>query len=202
MAFDVSAKTSTVEPIAFRRSRWARSAVISSSAERVRSCAEYQPDTQARPNGASAALRAAASRGNLWPSSMPSKPASLASARHVSSGVSPPSSRRSSFDQPMGFAPIRIIRAFSSVSCFVGGRRRSPPPRELVDALQGQRLFVLAPRRLDFVPRRNLRYGHVPPMPARIGRCEGIGVDDDDAGAVGGSRLAQGPLEVGDVVDL
>ncbi len=66
-------------------------------------------ETQAMPKGASAFFSASGSRGNLLPSSMPSKPASLASARHTSSGVSPPSSSMSSLDQPMGLAPIRIV---------------------------------------------------------------------------------------------
>ena len=61
------------------------------------------------PKGASAFFNASGSRGNLLPSSMPSKPASLASARQTSSGVSPPSSGMSSLDQPMGLAPMRIV---------------------------------------------------------------------------------------------
>ncbi len=60
------------------------------------------------PNGASAAFSAAASRGNLWPSSMPrSRPPSLREAgleRRLAADLA-----HSSFDQPMGFAPMRII---------------------------------------------------------------------------------------------
>ena len=96
-------------PCALSRSRCGRRAFNSSSASRVRSSAEYQPDTQASPKGASAFFRASASRGNLLPSSMPTNPTSFASARQVSSGVSPPSSSMSSFDQPIGLAPIRIV---------------------------------------------------------------------------------------------
>ncbi len=71
----------------------AAGAFISASASRSSSSAEYQPETQAKPQGLPAPPSArSGSRGNLWPSSMPSKPAALASARQASSGVSPPSS--------------------------------------------------------------------------------------------------------------
>ena len=45
MAFEVSAKTSTEQPKAFRRSRCGRIAASSSWADRLRSSAEYQPET-------------------------------------------------------------------------------------------------------------------------------------------------------------
>src|SRR3954451_25147761 len=109
MAFEVSAKTSTRQPIALRRSRWGVIAASSSCGGRRRSSAEYQPETRSRPKRPSTALRALAFRGNLCPSSMPSKPASLASARQTSSGVAPPSERKSSFDHPIGFAPMRTL---------------------------------------------------------------------------------------------
>ena len=83
----------------------------SSRAERLSNSVEYQPPTKARPNSASLSFSAAPSLGSLWPFSMPTTPASLASARQVSSGVSPPISCRSSFVQPIGLAPMRMLMA-------------------------------------------------------------------------------------------
>ena len=71
----VSANTSTSQPIAFSSSRCGRSAASSAPRPAASSSAEYQPRYAARDRSRRAPLvSAAASRGNLWPSSMPSKP--------------------------------------------------------------------------------------------------------------------------------
>ena len=105
------------EPIALSRSRCGRRRpsvflVVS---------AEVRPNTSPRRRRArtarARAFSAAGSRGNLWPSSMPVEAGLLRLGRQVSSGISPPSSRMSSLDQPMGLAPIRIViveRSFAS----------------------------------------------------------------------------------------
>src|SRR5690606_8253627 len=76
---------------------------------RISSSVEYHPDTSSCPCAPSTPRNAWASRGNLFPNSIPENPASRASARHTSNGVSPPISIMSSLDHPIGFAPIRII---------------------------------------------------------------------------------------------
>ena len=81
----------TLHPQAFR-SRCVRIAVISCSTLRLRSSALYQPETKESPCRARICFSAVGSAGNLFPFAMPVKPALLASARQVSSGVSPPSS--------------------------------------------------------------------------------------------------------------
>ena len=109
----------------------------------------------------------------------PRKPASLASARQVSSGVSPPSSGRSSFDQPMGLAPMRIVmsRSFCIAS--------------VVDALRVERVLVGLPRGPHLRALGDFRHRHVPPMPAGVGRGERIGVDDDDASCASALRASR-----------
>ncbi len=91
MAFEVSAAMTMFAPAPLVIAICVFAASNSSRAERLSNSVEYQPPTKTMPNEASFALRATApSRGNLWPNSMPSTPASLASLRHVSSGVEPP----------------------------------------------------------------------------------------------------------------
>src|SRR5271163_1258841 len=150
-------------PAPFVISTCARAASNSSSAERSSSSVEYQPPTNTRPNSASLAFSAAPPSGILLPFSMPSKPASLASARQVSSDVSPPISFRSSLDQPIGLAPSRIVIA--SIS----------------HALGRQRFLVFASRLIDFGPRRGRGHRDVPPGAARVRRIYRIGVEDDDS---------------------
>src|SRR5271170_6539914 len=122
---------------------WAWAASNSSRADRNSSSVEYQPPTKTRPNSASLALSAAPSFGILLPFSMPSKPASLASARQVSSGVSPPISCKSSLDQPIGLAPRRI--AISIPYALVGQRR-------LVGLARGDDALALRDRRHGDIP--------------------------------------------------
>src|SRR5262245_57430231 len=114
---------------------------------------------------------------------MPSNPTSLASARQVSRGVSPPSSGMSSLDQPMGLAPMRIGMNGSVVSVNVRRRLMSEwsEPRSrgavtthyslfalfsLPDALQFARLDVIGARFLNLGACRDLGHGDVPPMTA------------------------------------
>ena len=74
MALDVSATISTSQPRARSRSRCGRIAAISAAASRSSRCDEYQPETrQGRGEPARRATHRA-SRGNLWPSSMPANP--------------------------------------------------------------------------------------------------------------------------------
>src|SRR6187551_3816481 len=68
----------------------------------------YQPDTSFRSYFASSGASAVEVFGNLPPISVPAKPASRVSARHVSTGVSPPSEGRSSFVQVIGLMPSLI----------------------------------------------------------------------------------------------
>src|SRR5208282_3279268 len=133
----------------------------SSRAERFRSSVEYQPPTNAMPYSASLSFSAFPSDGSLWPNSMPWTPASFASARHVSSGVSPPISCKSSLVQPIGLAPMRMLMSVSN-------------------ALQLQRVLVAAARGADLRPLGNRRHGDIPPEAAGVGRPQWIGVDDDD----------------------
>ena len=144
-------------------------AAISSSASRRRSSAEYQPEMQARPNGASAAFSACGSRGNLWPSSMPSKPASRASARQVSSGVSPPSlahDRRSTSRSGWRRCGSACQSSFDQSICAALRARV-----DIIRARAASHLGALG----------DLGHRHVPPMAAGIGRGQRIGVDHDDA---------------------
>src|SRR5271155_5039422 len=140
---------------------WAWAASNSSRADRSSSSVEYQPPTNTRPNSASLALSAAPSFGILLPFSMPAKPASLASARQVSSGVPPPISSRSSLDQPIGLAPSRIVMVSISY------------------ALGPQRFLVFASGLDDLGPRRSRGHRDVPPGAARVRRIDRIGVEDD-----------------------
>ncbi len=87
----------------------------------------------------------------MWPFSMPTTPAFLASARQVSSGVSPPISCRSSLLQPIGLAPMRMLMSVSNALAF-------------------QRLLVIPAGGPDFRPVRHGRDGDVPPEAARVGR--------------------------------
>src|SRR5579863_6633947 len=148
---------------------WAFAASNSSRAERFSSSVEYHPPTKLNPNAASLSFNPAPSLGSLWPFSMPTTPASLASLRHVSSGVSPPISCRSSLVQPIGLAPRRMLISVS-------------------DPLQLQRVFVSASGRANLRPFGDRRHSDIPPEAARIGRANGIGVDDDDLRRLSGAR--------------
>src|SRR5919107_3626386 len=110
----------TLQPQAASRSRWGCMALISSSTVRVRSSALYQPETNSSPNSPSFALSASGCLGNLLPISVPVKPASRVSRRQVSSGVSPPSSGRSSLLQAIGLVPSLTVIAASRflASCY------------------------------------------------------------------------------------
>ena len=83
---------------------------ISSSTDPFsRNSPENQPDESARSCAPNSGRKIAASRGNLPPASMPQKPAARASAKQVSSGVSPPNSGMSSLLQPIGATPSRTL---------------------------------------------------------------------------------------------
>src|ERR1700733_5432712 len=159
---------------------WAWAASNSSRADRSSSSVEYQPPTKTRPNSASLALSAAPSFGILLPFSMPSKPASLASARQVSSGVSPPISFKSSLDQPIGLAPSRIVIA--SIS----------------HALGRQRFLVFVSGLDDLGPGRSRGHRDVPPGAAGVGRIDRIGVEHDGLRRRGRSRRLARGFEFGD----
>jgi hypothetical protein len=105
MALLHSAAMNTGAPRAFRRARWSENAAISSPAERVSRLVDHHPPIRSRPWRASKRPSAAASRGNLPPSSTPSKPIAAASPRMVSTLVSPPNSGMSSLVQAMGLTP-------------------------------------------------------------------------------------------------
>src|SRR5271165_1618899 len=160
MAFEVSATMTTRAPAPLVIAICALAASNSSRAERLSNSVEYQPPTKSIPNEASFAFSAAPSLGILWPFSMPSIPASLASSRQVSSGVSPPISCRSSLVQPIGLAPMRMAISVS-------------------DPLQLLCVLVSAPRGADLRPPRHRRHGDVPPEAAGVGRSHRIGFDDN-----------------------
>src|SRR4051812_32524064 len=107
----------TLQPIAASRSRCGVTAAISSAAERRASCALYQPDTSASSWRARIGRSTSACRGNLPPSSMPAKPACRVSARHTSSGMSPPSSGMSSLVHVIGLMPSVTMRASQELQC-------------------------------------------------------------------------------------
>src|SRR5271167_443861 len=175
MQFDVSAAITMSAPAPLVMAICSLAASNSSLAERRRSSVEYQPPTKESPNSASLPLRAAPSLGILWPFSMPATPASLASARQVSSGVSPPISCRSSLLQPMGLAPMRMLMSVSNALAF-------------------QRSFVVPASGADFRAGRDCRHGYVPPEAAGVGRADGIGVDDDDLGGFRRTRRLESGL--------
>src|SRR5262245_18103789 len=80
---------------------------FSLSTEPLSSWPENQPETSFKLWALSIGPRTFGSIGNLPPVSVPLKPAARLSRRQVSSGVSPPSCGRSSFDQAMGAMPER-----------------------------------------------------------------------------------------------
>ena len=114
------------------------------------------------------AFSASGSRGNLWPSSMPSKPACLglgqagferrlaAELAHVV--IRPADGVRADPDRH-----VRLPRLFSSVT----------------HALQRERILVALARRVHLRARRDFRHRDVPPVAAGIGGRQRIGVDDD-----------------------
>jgi len=104
-----SQTTSTSAPASLRHCRSACAAANSASASRSSRKVEYQPEMNTSPYSASLAFNSGAVLGILLPFSIPSRPISRASLRHCSSGMSPPISIMSSFDQQMGLAPMRII---------------------------------------------------------------------------------------------
>ena len=98
-------------------------------------------------DGEGAAPARGRSCGNLTPISMPAKPASRASERQVSSGVSPPSSGRSSLLQVIGFIPI--LTAIGERSRILSGaispwKIRSVQP---VDGMSDRRRAAGKPRK-------------------------------------------------------
>src|SRR3546814_20206661 len=88
---------------------------------------------------------------------MPQNPAARASDRQVSSGMWPPSSRRSSFDQPMGLAPMRTV-----MPCVDPSLSRRLVRRALLAAGLLVVAAQLAPRRAL----RDLRHRDIPPVAA------------------------------------
>src|SRR4051812_21499088 len=177
----------TLAPPAFSNSRCGRIAATSCSTVRFRSSPLYQPQTNSSPYLPSTALSAAGSFGNLLPFSMPVKPASRASARQVSSGVSPPSSGMSSLLQAIGLVPIRTVP--------IG-------PLPLPRRLRGPRLLVALARLTPLRPLRDLGHRHVPPGAARLGRRHRVGVDHHHIGSVGRLGTLKRQLEVADAADL
>src|SRR5271170_4784871 len=183
MAFEVSATMTILAPAPLVIAICALAASNSSRAERLSNSVEYQPATKSMPNEASLPFRAAPSVGILWPFSIPSIEASLASSRHFSSGVSPPISCRSSLVQPIGLAPMRMVISVSN-------------------PLQLLRVLVSAPRGADLLPLGDRRYGDVPPEAAGVGRADRVGVNDDHLGRIGRPRLFERRLELGDRIGL
>src|SRR3984893_18413175 len=151
MQFDVSATITMSVPAPLVIAICDFAALNSSRAERLRNSVEYQPPTKVRPNSASFSFSAAPSLGSLWPFSIPTTPTRFASARQVSSGVSPPISCKSAFVQPIGVGPRRMLISASAL-------------------LQPRGLLVAAPRRVDLLPLGDRRHGDVPPKAASVGR--------------------------------
>src|ERR1700722_5146626 len=183
MAFEVSATMTTSDPAPLVMAICDFAALNSSRAERLSNSAEYQPPTKLRPNSASLSLSAVPSLGILWPFSIPTTPASFAWARQVSSGVSPPTSCKSSLVQPIGLAPMRMLISVSN-------------------PLQRLGLLIAAARGVDFLPLGNLRHGDVPPEAARVRRSHRVGVDDNHLGRLCGARISERRLKVRDRLDL
>src|SRR3954468_20953921 len=183
----VSAQIRTGQPQALSSSKCGRIAAISSSTERVRRSPLCQPETSCSPYLATAACTAAASLGNLPPFSMPLNPASAASRRQVSSGVSPPSSGMSSLLQAIGLVPIRTVP--------IG-------PLPLTRRLRGPRLLVALARLAHLRPLRDLGHRHVPPGAARLGRRHRVGIDHHHIGPLGRLGTLKRQLEVANAADL
>src|SRR6516162_975298 len=115
------------------RSAQCRSIAANSSlTDRSRSRPLYHPEISASPNRSRIGRNTAGSRGNLWPSSIPSYPARRASARQVSSGVSPPNSGKSSLLQPIGLMPRRTGIGHGSPSSIL--KRAYPAERRIATA--------------------------------------------------------------------
>ena len=121
LAVDEDGGAVLAEELKLRRARASFSAARSFSSTRP----EYQPDTSFRSCAASTSFSSRGVFGNFPPVSVPEKPASRLSDRHTSSGVSPPSSGRSSLVQAIGAMPRRafISELPRAASC---GPRRAP----------------------------------------------------------------------------
>ena len=111
---------------------------------------------------ASSGPSVAGSRGNRPPSSTPAKPISAASARMVSTGVSPPSSGMSSLAQAIGLTPKRMVMRLRAAFL--------------------ELLLVGRPRRRHLGALGHLRHRDVPPGAAGLGASGRVGVDDDHVG--------------------
>ena len=98
---------------------WSSMRTISSSTLSSSNSPENQPDTSCSPWPSRIGLRTAGSIGNLTPVSVPEKPAARVSARHTSSGVSPPSSGRSLLVQAIGAMARRMAMPQTPTRCFV-----------------------------------------------------------------------------------
>src|SRR5580700_2184416 len=145
---------------------------------------ENQPETSFSPCASRSGPSVAASIGNLPPVSVPLKPAARLSFRQVSSGVSPPSSGRSSLDQAIGATPRFIVMGV--LSWLHSGALLLP----LV-------LGVLGRRFAHARPRADLGNPDVPPGVARR-PLGGADLDLDDVSAVGRLGALEGLLQLDD----
>ena len=144
-------------------------------ASRVRSSAEYQPETQASPKGASASFRALRLARELVAEFHALEPGLL---RLGQAGFE----RRLAAE----FAQV-VVRPADGIGPDPDRHRLLP----LSLSISLRPAAARAPPHIARAPpstslaRRHFRHRDVPPMPAGIGRRHGIGVDDDDGRAVG-----------------
>src|SRR5258708_17038910 len=144
---------------------------------------ETQPETSFSPCAARSGPSLAASIGNLPPVSVPLKPAARLSFRQVSSGVSRPSSGRSSVAHAIGATPRLIVMG-------VWSWLHSGALLLLVLGVLG-RSFAHA------LPRADLGHADVPPGVARR-PLGGADLDLDDVGTVGRLGALEGLLQLDD----